>query len=226
MQLKNKDVTLVKYEYLLWDLDGTLTDSGRGIINAVKYALKQYGIEENDMATLRSFIGPPLVASFSSIYGFDKEKALEAVAHYRTYYSAGGLFENDVYPGIAELLEELQKSGYKNIMATSKPEKFSFQIMEHFGLDKYFYLMAGATETQERIEKEEVIEYALKKAGIVDRSQCIMIGDRKFDIFGAKINGLKSVGVLYGYGSREELEKAGADYIVETVGELRRFLFE
>lgn len=222
MQLLNKDVILVKYEYLLWDLDGTLTDSGRGIINAVKYALKQYGIEENDMAALRSFIGPPLVASFSGIYGFDREKALEAVAHYRTYYSAGGLFENDVYPGIRELLRDLKDAGYKNIMATSKPERFSFQIMEHFELDKYFYLMAGATESQERIEKEQVIEYALKASGITDKSKCLMIGDRKYDIQGAKINGLESLGVLYGYGSREEFEAAGADRIVESVEELRR----
>ena len=212
----------MKYEVLLFDLDGTLTESGTGIINAVKYALSQYGIEENDVETLNKFIGPPLVRSFSEIYGFSEEKSMEAVLKYREYYSTKGLFKNELYEGIDKLIPDLKNAGYKLVLATAKPEMFTFRIMEHFGLDKYFDFIAGALDSEKRIEKHEIIEYALESIN-ADKEKCIMIGDRKNDIEGAKMNGLESLGVLYGYGSREEHEKHGATYIVETVEDLRRF---
>lgn len=212
----------MKYETLLFDLDGTLTESGTGIINAVKYALSQYGIEENNSETLNRFIGPPLYRTFSEVYGFTEEKSLEAVTKYREYYSTKGLFENELYEGISELIPDLKNAGYKLVLATAKPEMFTFKIMDHFGLDKYFDFMAGAVDSENRREKHEIIEYALHNIE-AKKENCIMIGDRMHDIDGAKANNIDSMAVLYGYGNREEHEKHGAKYIVETVEDLRRF---
>lgn len=212
----------MKYEVLLFDLDGTLTESGTGIINAVKHALNQYGIHEEDIDTLRKFIGPPLVVSFQKLYGFSEEKAWEAVLKYREYYSEKGIFENELYPGIDALIPDLKAAGYKIVLATAKPEMFTFKIMDHFGLSKSFDFIAGALDSENRIEKHEIIKYALQHID-GDKDKCIMIGDRLHDIEGAKINGLDSMGVLYGYGSREELESHGANYIAETVEDIRSF---
>ena len=212
----------MKYEYLLFDLDGTITDSGSGILNAVRYALEFYGIKETDDAKLNRFIGPPLKRSFMELYGFDEKKAMDAIMKYREYYGEKGIFENEVYEGIRELLKKLTEQGYKPVLATSKPEMFTFKIMEHFELDKYFCFMAGATANEKRTEKYEVIEYALSCAK-ADKAKSIMIGDRKHDIEGAIKNGIDSIGVLYGYGSESELKKAGATYIVKDVEELSKF---
>ena len=208
------------YQYLLFDLDGTLTDPGEGITNSVAYALEKFGICVADKTTLHPFIGPPLVESFIQFYGFSREDAARAVDSYREYFRDRGIFENVPYAGITEVLEKLQAAGKTLIVATSKPEPFARRIMEHFGLDKYFTYVAGASFDAARSEKWDVIEYALATMNITDRADAVMIGDRKHDIIGAQKTGLDSVGVLWGYGSREELTAAGADTIVECVEQL------
>lgn len=189
-------------------------------MNSVKHALRRYHIEEQDEETLRKFIGPPLAESFQRYYGLSAEEAKRAIEYYREYYTAGGMFENKVYEGIPELLEGLKAAGKTLIVATSKPELFAEQILEHFDLARYFDCIAGASMDEVRVNKDEIIDYALDKCGIKDKRQMVMIGDREHDIFGAKRNGLASIGVLFGFGSREELESAGADYIVETPEEI------
>lgn len=211
------------YETILFDLDGTLTDPGEGITNSVAYALKKYGIEVSDRSELYKFIGPPLVDSFMGYYGFSEEKALQAVEYYREYFRDRGIFENRVYEGVEDMLRSLQVSGKRIVLATSKPEEFALRILEHFDLKKYFSVVAGASMDSSRSKKGDVIAYALSMCDGIDKNTAIMIGDREHDIIGAKENGLKSIGVLYGYGDEEELKKAGADYIVnqpESIPEL------
>lgn len=212
------------YNVILFDLDGTLTDSSLGIINSIIYALNRYDIKIEDTALLRKFLGPPLHESFKLFYGFDNEKAMEAVKFYREYFSTKGIFENTVYNGIPLLLEELNAKGKKVILATSKPQKFTDIIMEHFDLAKYFAFIAGSNMDGTRSKKAEVIEYTMQSCKITDKSKAVMIGDRKHDIIGAKAAGIDSVGVEYGYGDYDELSSAGATHIVKTVKELGRLL--
>jgi phosphoglycolate phosphatase len=212
------------YQYVFFDLDGTLTDSAKGILNAVEYALGKYGIVENNAETLNAFIGPPLHDSFVKYYGFDDKKADEAVAIYREYFSVKGLFENDVYDGVEEMLTKLKERGKKLVIATSKPEVFTFRILKHFDLERYFDFIAGATLDISRAKKADVIAYALEKVNPEDKEKVIMVGDREHDVLGAKQNGLTSLGVLFGYGDVDELKSAGADYIVKDVLELKEFL--
>ena len=209
------------YHTILFDLDGTLTDSGPGITNSVAYALKKWNIEEKDINVLRKFVGPPLDASFAKYYGFSKEKCVQAIQYYREYYLTKGIYENQVYDGMEELLKWLRDTGRRAIVATSKPEPSAIHVLEYFHMDSYFDIIAGATMDGSRVEKSDVIRYALDRAGMRDLSGVVMVGDRENDIQGAKANGLDSIGVLYGYGSREELEEAGAMQIAETVEDLR-----
>ena len=190
------------YDVVLFDLDGTLTDPAIGITNSVMHALKKYGITVDDRRELYKFIGPPLHESFEKFYGFSREEALQAVEYYREYYRDKGIYENIVYDGVEMLLKNLCNSGKKIILATSKPEIFAREILRYFNLEKYFYYAAGAN---------------------LDGSRTVMIGDREHDIIGANKNGLDSIGVLFGFGNREELENAGATYIAETVEELCKF---
>lgn len=212
------------YKYVLFDLDGTLTNSELGITTCVQHALRKFGIEVEDRAVLRPFIGPPLGESFQVYYGLSEEESKKAIEYYRERFSVKGLYENEVYEGVEKMLQTLKKSGKKLIVATSKPEKFTMTILEHFNLLKYFDFVAGATMDGSRGEKADVIRYALEISGIEDKSDVIMIGDRKFDILGAKENELKSIGVLYGFGDREELTEAGADYIVEHAEDILKIL--
>ncbi len=211
------------FNTVLFDLDGTLTDPGRGITNSVAYSLKKFGIEVEDKKELYKFIGPPLYDSFMKYYGFSKEKAETAVSYFREYFRDTGIFENEVYDGIPNLLEEIKNSGRKIILATSKPEEFAKRILSHFSLDKYFEFVAGATMDSSRVEKGDVIAYALKESGYSSEN-AVMIGDKMHDILGAKENELASIGVLFGYGSRDELENAGADFIAETVDDIIKFI--
>ena len=204
------------YNTVLFDLDGTLTDSGKGIINSAKYALKQMNYESADEIDLRKFIGPPLVDSFMNYCGFSNEKAHEATRKYRVYYRENGIFENEVYDGIPEMLRLLKESGKKIMLATSKPEVFARIILDHFDLTKYFDFIAGALMDETRTAKAEVIEHILKSCNITDTKELIMVGDREHDVIGAKKNGIDCIGVLFGYGTREELEKAGAKFIAKT----------
>lgn len=213
-----------KYDVILFDLDGTLTDPGLGITNSVMHALKKYGIEVEDRASLYKFIGPPLIDSFEQYFGFSHEEAVKSVDYYREYYRDKGIYENTVYDGIEDLLASLYEKGKKIILATSKPEPFAKEILRHFGLDKYFLFAAGSTMGETRTNKAEVIEYALSECGITDKTAVVMVGDREHDIIGANKNGIDSIGVLFGYGSREELETAGATYIAETVEDIEKFI--
>ena len=204
------------YKYILFDLDGTLTDPGLGITNAVMYALKKFNIEVPERSELYKFIGPPLLESFEKFYGMSSEESQMALQYYREYFKPYGLYENTVYDGIEELLAELKAQGKQLILATSKPEPFAIEILRHFKLDKYFGFIAGATMDEKRVRKADVIAYALESCEITDLSSAIMIGDREHDVLGAKEVGLASIGVLYGYGNLEELKNAGATYIVEN----------
>lgn len=208
------------YQYLFFDLDGTLTDPGEGITNSVVYALDKFGITVTDRSSLYPFIGPPLVDSFMKFYGFSHEDAERAVVCYREYFRDRGIFENRLYEGITEVLKALKDAKKTLVIATSKPELFAKRIVEHFGLSPYFTLVAGASFDETRSEKWDVIEYAMDSLKLTDRSEIVMIGDRKHDIIGAKKTGLESVGVLWGYGDREELTAAGADVIFDTVEQL------
>ncbi len=211
-------------EYILFDLDGTLTDPMEGITRSVQYALKSYGIEEPDLRALCPFIGPPLKESFMKYYDFPEDRAQEAIGRYREYFAVTGIFENQVYDGIEEMLRKLKAKGKILVVATSKPEKFAVQILEHFHLDGYFDFVCGASMDEKRVKKGEVIAYALETAGIEDVSGAVMVGDREHDAIGAGENGMDCVGVLYGYGSREELEGAGVCRTAATVEELGEIL--
>lgn len=212
------------YEIILFDLDGTVTEPGLGITNAVMYALDKYNIQVTDRTELYRFIGPPLRDSFRDFYGFSDGQAEEAVRFYREYYGKTGLFENEVYAGMDTLLAGLKSAGFTVAMATSKPQEYSERILEHFGLFGYFNFVAGATMDGSRSKKGDVIAYALDSLKVTDRARVLMVGDRRQDMIGAKENGLDALGVLYGYGDRAELTKAGADHIAETVQELTEFL--
>lgn len=214
----------MKKEYILFDLDGTLTDPALGITNSLMYALEKFGMHIENREELYKFIGPPLVDMMMQEYGFSKEKAQKGLEHYREYFSVRGLFENEVYDGIPEMLEKLQNSGYKIVLATSKPEKFAKQILDHFRLSEYFRFIGGSDMAETRSTKEAVIEYDLAALGNPDVAKCIMVGDRKYDVVGSREFGIDCVGVTFGYGSREELEEVNAAYIVETVKDLEELL--
>lgn len=215
-----------KYQYALFDLDGTLTDPGEGITRSVQYALDKFGIRVENRRELFCFIGPPLHESFEVYYGFSRPDAMRAVDCYREYYAVKGIFENLVYDGIEKMLQQLQAAGVKICLATSKPEVYAKQILEHFGLDGYFTAVAGSEMDGTRTKKAEVVERALMLLGNPDLDDCIMIGDREHDVLGGQAHGLDTVGVLFGYGSREELERAGATYIAATPADIVKIINE
>lgn len=212
------------FEYILFDLDGTITDSGEGITKSVQYALKAFGISVDNLNDLNKFIGPPLKDSFKKFYGFDDEKAELGLIKYREYYADRGIYENSLYDGIVEVFDKLKKNNKKIILATSKPEIYAKQILEYFKIDHYFSFVAGADFEETRVSKGDVIEYALEGAKISDLSKVIMIGDREHDIIGAKENNIKAIGVLYGYGDIIELTQARAEYIAKSTHELLSIL--
>lgn len=212
------------YNTIFFDLDGTLTDPGIGITNSVAYALEKWNIKVSDRSELYKFIGPPLIDSFGKYYGFSEEECRQGVKYYREYFSTKGLYENEVYEDVVQLLTRLKEAGKKLVVATSKPDKFAVTILKHFDLYKYFDFVAGASMDEIRTKKDEVIAYALETLGINDVSDVVMVGDREHDVLGAKVFSMDSIGVLYGYGDREELEKAGATYIVGSVEEIFRLV--
>ncbi len=212
------------YQTILFDLDGTLTNPALGITNSLAYALEKFNIEVTDKKELYRFIGPPLQDSFENFYHFSKEDSLKAVDFYRDYFRHKGLYENEVYQGIPDLLERLKAQGKKLLVATSKPEEFARQILKHFDLYNNFDFIASASMDGIRRQKGDIIAYGLATAQISDRSSAVMIGDRKHDIIGARENNLETIAVLYGFGSQEELEKAGAKDMAKTVADLRKIL--
>ena len=210
-------------KYLLFDLDGTLTDPSIGITNSVMYALRKFGIEESDRTKLYSFIGPPLYDSFRAVYGMSHDDANLAVAYYREYFAPTGLYENTVYDGVRDMLASLKESGKTLVLATSKPEKFANEILSHFDLLKYFERVYGATMDEKRNKKDDIIAYAIGDMGI-DAKEAVMIGDRCYDVDGGKKHGLMTVGVLYGFGDERELTDARADHIAANIKELKKIL--
>lgn len=203
-----------KFDTLLFDLDGTLTDSTEGILKCLAYALERMGYEVPE--DTNKFLGPPLRQSLTEFLGMSMEQADEAVRIFRERYSVVGLFENRVYDGIPGMLERLKSGGKRLMVATSKAEIYAVRIFERFGLAQYFEIVGGAELDGSRDYKDEVIEYVLAKAGITDRSTVLMIGDRRQDVLGAHKTDIECMGILWGFGSMEELTQAGADYIART----------
>lgn len=214
----------MKKKYILFDLDGTLTDSREGIIHSIEYMLRHYEIGLRDRSEFQAWLGPPLKESLMKYCGFSEEKALEGVNVYREYFDRKGIFENRVYPGVKKMLEGLKEQGFLLLLATSKPETAAVRVMKHFRLDSYFTYIGGATLDDSRVKKGDVIRYVLKACGVDEAAQAVMVGDREHDVYGAKENGLEVIGVLYGYGSREELTRAGADELVENPEALLQIL--
>lgn len=214
----------MKTEYLFFDLDGTITDSMPGITRSVQYALRHYGIHVEDLNELKPFVGPPLPDSFQRFYQFSKEEAMEAIDVFREYYTEKGWLESAVYQGVETMLRALKQSGRKLYIATSKPETMARQVLEYYGLADYFEYIGGAIDDVNRAKKDEVIAYVMETCGLSDAKQIVMVGDRRHDIEGAQKNKIDAVGVLYGYGNREELETAGARWIVEDVTALHELL--
>lgn len=218
-------------KYILFDLDGTLTDSKIGITKCVQYALASAGINEQDLDKLECYIGPPLDVSFIRFHGMSEAEAEKAVEKYRERFKDIGIFENNIIDGIVQCLEALKAAGKTLVLATCKPEVFAFRIIKHFELEKYFTVMVGSGLDGTRKHKDEVIEEVFArlseiiKDDIIEmKADAIMVGDREEDINGAHKAGIEAVGVRFGYAGENELEEAGADYIVETVPELTKLL--
>jgi len=210
----------MRMSHILFDLDGTLTDPAEGITNSILYALKKFDIADVDRSSLLCCIGPPLLYSFRTMWDMSEADARRAVKYYREYFTDKGIYENAIYPGIPELLQSLADNGNKLYLATSKPEEYAAKILEHFDIDAHFTCVAGNTLSESRPEKIDVLNYLLERFSQLRRDNTLMVGDRCYDVQGAKACGLRCVGVLYGYGSREELVSAGADYLAESVGAL------
>ncbi|NVO10852.1 MAG: HAD family hydrolase [Bacteroidales bacterium] len=209
-----------KIHNILFDLDGTLTDPKEGIVNSILYALEKLGIQENHINELDTFIGPPLRGSFIARYNLSDNLADKAVTFYREYFSEKGLYENQVYPGVAELLEFLVSRKYQLFVATSKPTVYSDKILRHFNLHKYFTGIVGSNLDNTRTDKSEVIAHVVSTYSLQPVNS-IMVGDRKHDIIGAKNNSMRSIAVTYGYGSLEEILSENPDFIVNCCIELK-----
>lgn len=213
----------MNWDYILFDLDGTLTEPKEGITKSFQYALESFGIQEDNLDNLEKVIGPPLKDSFIDFYGFDEEKAIRAVAKYRERFEVVGWKENALYNGVPEMLASLKK-GKKLAIASSKPTVFVDKICEYFGIKEYFDLIVGSNLDGTNCEKIDIIRTVYEKMGITEKNQMVMVGDRKFDVLGGHEFGIQVIGVNYGYAQENELIDAGADYIVETVEELREVL--
>lgn len=215
---------MLNRRYILFDLDGTLTDPAQGITKCVRYALAAERITVNDLNELLCFIGPPLIDSFMEFYGFDRETALRCLAKYRERFSEVGIYENIIYDGAAAMLAELKAAGKIIALATSKPHIYANKILEHFHIRQYFDGVYGPELDGTHNSKAEVIALALDGLNIRDKSDAIMVGDRSYDILGARENGIDAVGVRFGYAKSGELEKSGAQYIADDIDELKRLL--
>ncbi|WP_104381054.1 HAD-IA family hydrolase [Sphingobacterium sp. HMA12] len=211
------------YKHILFDLDGTLTDPAEGITKCIAYALEAKGIITSDLDSLKPLIGPPLKDTFMYTYGFEEQEALVCVDKYRERFATQGLYENMLFDGIPELLEGLKSKDYKIYLATSKPEIFAHKILQHFAIDKYFDFAGGSALDDSRPTKTSVIQYVMENARLTSPHECIMIGDRKHDLIGAKETNMDAIAVLYGYGSAEELIKEKPTYLLLSVKDLIKF---
>lgn len=211
------------WQYILFDLDGTLSDTGRGVKNSVRYALRKFGLDAGEK-TLDLYIGPPLRGAFQEYAGLSESDAEKAVAYYREYYSEHGVLENEIYPGMEQLLSALSEAGKTLLVATSKPDVYTKIVIRQWHLEHYFAFIGAALLDGSRDSKADIIRYALDGCGCRDYNTAVMIGDRKYDILGAKSAGISAVGVTYGYGSESELRSAGALIIADSTEELKRIL--
>lgn len=214
---------MAKYKYILFDMDGTITDSYDAVVNSFAYALDYYGICDYDKSNMKEILGPPLRESFVKLFGFDEKTALEAVTKYRERYRVHYLEEHKVYPGIRELFDKLVARGYKLVLATSKPLEFASKILEHHGLDGYFYFLGGASMEVKRDTKEKVLEYIFDSCSI-QKSEAVLVGDRCYDLAGAEYIGIDAIGVLYGYGDVEELSRYKSVFLANTTDDIYDFL--
>lgn len=212
------------YKFILFDLDGTITDPKLGITKSVQYALRHFNIDVSNLDSLIPFIGPPLKDSFMNFYGFNETDAMEAIEKYREYFTDTGIFENSLFDGMPELFQGLINNGKTLIIASSKPTVFVRRILEHFKISKYFIFVSGSELDGTRSLKSEVIRYALNQNNITEVDKVVMVGDRRHDVEGAREEGIDSVGVLFGYGSYDELNNAGATYLANNIKELYEIL--
>ena len=217
------------YKTIAFDLDGTLTDPKRGLTSAFQYGLRKVGVMADNKDELKKFIGPPLRDSFRDEYGMTEEAADDALMLFREYFGVYGWWDNELYSGIPELLRDLKRAGKTVVLATSKPEVYSSKILKLFGLSEYFDFSEGASFDSSREKKCDVLDYALGKVGVIsdaDRESAILVGDTRFDVEGAVICGIDSIGVTYGYGTEEDLISEGATYIARGVDEIRAILLD
>lgn len=212
------------YHTILFDLDGTLTDSALGITRCIQYSLQKLGIEEPDLVKLRACIGPSLLESYGKLYGMDEKTAWKAIAYYRERFDRIGILENSLYPGVRQMLLQLEQAGKRMLLATAKPTVQAQAILERYDLIKYFHTVMGSNLDGTRIRKEEVIASDLEILGFPVPEGIVMVGDREHDVLGAKKHQLACIGVTYGYGTKQELLAAGADRIVDSVEDLTRVL--
>lgn len=203
------------YQYIMFDLDGTIVESDRGVISSVLFALKELGISVEENQDMKKFLGPPLFYSFTTFLGLDEETTEKAISLYRKHYEREGHLDSPVYEGVEETLKALKEMGKTLLVVTSKPLNMAGKIIRNVGLEEYFVDIIGPTPEEKTIEKDEMIRRAFKKHKITSGKEAVMIGDRQFDIWAAKKNQVDCIAVLYGYGSREEFEREGADYIVK-----------
>lgn len=213
-----------KYDIIAFDLDGTLTNPERGLVAGFRYAFDKLGVKYESKESLKRFIGPPLFDEWKSCFGFNDDECNEALRIFREFYNVYGWRENDLYPGIPELLSSLKASGKKLLVATSKPEAVAKKVLNLFDLTKYFDFISTATLDKKRDKKFEVVQYALESIGRPDKDKCILVGDRVFDAEGAKTVGIDSLGVLYGHGSISEITSAGFNYVAESVSDVLMIL--
>lgn len=218
------------YKYVFFDLDGTITEPEEGIINGVLFALSKFGITVEDRTTLYPYIGPPLRDSFRDYHGLSEEDTEQAILYYREYYSTKGIYQNDIMPGMEQAFQTLRQHGCHLYVATSKPELYAKQILQHLKLDGYFDIIAGSTFDKARDTKAAVIEYLI--TGIAadqvkpSADEIIMVGDRKFDVIGARAFGIDTIGVLFGYGSKEEFESCDCRYVAADAEEMVQMILQ
>jgi phosphoglycolate phosphatase len=214
------------YTTLFFDMDGTISESHEGITKSIQYALRLEGVSIADPAKLNHFVGPPLEESFEKHYGYDGEQLARAIGNFRAHYQKDGYMMQQIYPGMAALIRRLKDSGASLAIATSKPTKYAKIILEQYGILDLFDYVAGAKPDRSRVKKTDVLTHGLDMMGVKSPENALMIGDREHDIFAAKQLGTGSVGVLFGYGTREVLESYHPDFIAETVDDLSRFLID
>lgn len=212
------------YKHILFDLDGTLADPSEGITKSIAYALRHFDIQITDLKSLESWIGPPIKDSLREIYNFDEAQAELAVQKYRERFATKGIYENRLFEEVPTLLSDLNKRGYSIHLATSKPELYAEQILNHFNISSYFDFIAGAAMDDSRPTKAHVIERVLRERNLTNLSDLLMVGDRKYDVIGGQSVGIDTAGVLHGFGSKDELTSAGATYVFPDLNTLKEFL--